>query len=89
MTARPWKPIEVYDVFRYGEHYLKYNFRGESKREYRWRIKARNGKIIAASSEGFSSRAKCLANLRLTCSTLVCAMPLDESIRDLTARKPK
>jgi len=33
------------------------------KERFRWQIKARNGKIVAASSEGFSSRAKCEKNL--------------------------
>lgn len=33
--------------------------------EWRWRVKAANGKVIDASSEGFSSKAKALNNYRL------------------------
>jgi len=32
------------------------------RRQYRWRLRARNGKIIAASSEGFNNRQDCLDN---------------------------
>jgi uncharacterized protein YegP (UPF0339 family) len=28
----------------------------DSKREYRWRLKAKNGKILADSGEGYKSR---------------------------------
>jgi len=40
------------------------------KERFRWQIKARNGKIVAASSEGFSSRAKCKKNLWLVLEVL-------------------
>lgn len=33
--------------------------------EYRWRLRARNGKIICVSSEGFKSKQSCLNNLEI------------------------
>lgn len=33
--------------------------------EWRWRIKASNGKIIGASSDGYKNRVDCVANLRI------------------------
>jgi len=44
------------------------------KERFRWQIKARNGKIVAASSEGFSSRAKCEINLWLVYEVLCGSM---------------
>jgi uncharacterized protein YegP (UPF0339 family) len=32
--------------------------------EFRWRLRAQNGKIIADSSEGYSRRIDCLAEAR-------------------------
>lgn len=36
----------------------------DNKGEYRWRRTAANGKIVGASSEGYSSRQACLDNAR-------------------------
>lgn len=38
--------------------------------EWRWRVKADNGKKVAAASEGFKNRLDCLANARITMSAL-------------------
>jgi uncharacterized protein YegP (UPF0339 family) len=35
-------------------------------RQWRWKIKADNGKIIASSSEGFFNRIDCERNAELT-----------------------
>ena len=41
-------------------------YRDESaKREWRWRFISSNGKTIAVSSEGYSSKASCLNGIRL------------------------
>lgn len=36
------------------------------RREWRWRLKGGNNKIIAASSEGFRNRVDCVNNIKLT-----------------------
>lgn len=38
---------------------------------WRWRVKARNGRIVAASSEAFASRFNAQRNLRATLRALV------------------
>lgn len=38
----------------------------DAKSGWRWKIVARNGKIVCASSEAFTSLAKCRKNARLT-----------------------
>ena len=38
--------------------------------EWRWRTTARNGRIVAASSEGFNRRGGARNNLRLTAEAL-------------------
>lgn len=38
----------------------------KTDKEYRWRIKARNGRIVAASSEAFKRRAGAVRNLAIT-----------------------
>lgn len=42
---------------------LKFKFEILFSNEYRWRITASNGDIIAASTEGYSSRKMCIENL--------------------------
>jgi uncharacterized protein YegP (UPF0339 family) len=44
---------------------MKIEIYRDRKREWRWRIKARNGRIIGASSEGFERRARAKRNLAL------------------------
>ena len=39
---------------------LKVEFYKDRKGEWRWRAKARNGKILADSAEGYKRRAMCL-----------------------------
>lgn len=38
---------------------------------WRWRVKARNGKIVAASSEAFATRAGAKRNVKATIRYLV------------------
>jgi uncharacterized protein len=37
----------------------KFQIYKDRKGEYRWRLRARNGEIIADSNEGYSSKATC------------------------------
>jgi len=43
----------------------KWEFYKDNNGEYRWRKKAANGKIVGASSEGFSSRQAAVNNAKL------------------------
>lgn len=49
-------------------------YRG-AKREWRWTIKARNGRIVGASSEGYHDRRRAFENLRLVTSVRILALP--------------
>ena len=40
---------------------MKYYYSKDATGEWRWRLKASNGKIIADSGEGYKSKADCLA----------------------------
>lgn len=42
----------------------------DKRREYRWRLRNRNGKITAASTEGYKRRGSCIKNIRRTGSLL-------------------
>ncbi len=47
----------VENVMRSGtDPKLKYEVYGDDKKEYRWRLKAGNGQIIAAASEGYKKK---------------------------------
>ena len=41
---------------------------------FRWQLKGRNGKIVAASSEGFSTKSGCATNVVRTVSALSTAV---------------
>lgn len=41
-------------------------FYTDQSREWRWRIKAENGEIVAASSESFASKVNAVNNLLMT-----------------------
>jgi uncharacterized protein YegP (UPF0339 family) len=49
---------------------MKIEIYRDRKREWRWRIKARNGRIVGASSEGFNRRGKAQKNLWLISKAL-------------------
>lgn len=40
------------------------------KREWRWRIKADNGNIIASSSEGYKNKQDCVYNAKSTAKSI-------------------
>ena len=43
----------------------KFQLYKDRKGEYRWRLRARNGEIIADSNEGYSSKAICIHGIDL------------------------
>lgn len=51
------------------EFYKKFSFKSMRK-EWRWRIKARNGNIIASSSEGYINRLDCIYNAKSTAESI-------------------
>jgi uncharacterized protein YegP (UPF0339 family) len=52
---------------------MKIEIYRDRKREWRWRIKVRNGRIIGASSEGFERRARAERNLHLIAKAIAYA----------------
>ena len=42
---------------------MTYHYYKDSKGEWRWRLKAGNGRIIADSGEGYASEQECLADI--------------------------
>ena len=40
------------------------------RREWRWRIKADNGRIIASSSEGYKNKQDCIYNAKSTAKSI-------------------
>lgn len=43
---------------------MKYHVYKDASNEWRWRLKAQNGNIIADSGEGYSTKADCLAGIQ-------------------------
>lgn len=44
---------------------LTYNIRRDATGQWRWRLRAANGRIIAESGEGYHNRADCEAAIAL------------------------
>jgi uncharacterized protein len=42
---------------------MKYHVYKDTNNEWRWRLKAANGNILADSGEGYSAKADCLAGV--------------------------
>lgn len=40
----------------------KWEFYQDSKKEWRWRRKASNGKIVGASTQGYVNKSDCISN---------------------------
>jgi len=49
--------------------YRKISF-SSLRREWRWKIKAKNGNIIAASSEGYINKQDCIYNAKSTARSI-------------------
>lgn len=47
------------------ERGLSFEVYQDAKEEFRWRLKAGNGKIIAVSSEGYKAKADCVKGIEL------------------------
>jgi len=43
---------------------MTYYYYKDNKGEWRWRLKAANGRIVADSGEGYSSEQECLADIK-------------------------
>jgi len=56
-----WKGIICLPVqsFKIGANMYTFEVYQDKRGEYRWRYKARNGNILAVSSEGYSSKRAC------------------------------
>jgi uncharacterized protein YegP (UPF0339 family) len=48
-----------------GEWTMEYCTYQDNKSEWRWRLKAKNGEIIADSGEGYKNKSDCLAGIKL------------------------
>lgn len=53
----------------YAEHDMKFVQYRDSKGEFRWRLKADNGKVIADSGEGYKNEADCNSAVSLVMDT--------------------
>jgi uncharacterized protein YegP (UPF0339 family) len=57
----------------------KFQLYEDRKGEYRWRLRARNGEIIADSNEGYSSKASCKHGIDLVKEQAANAMVEDQT----------
>ena len=51
----------------------------DTKHEYRWRLRARNGEIIADSGEGYTTKSACQSGIQLVKSDAPSASTVDQS----------
>ncbi|HYF00529.1 MAG TPA: DUF1508 domain-containing protein [Planctomycetota bacterium] len=58
-----WADAAGDDQKRKGE--LTFEVFKDARQEYRWRLKAANGRLIAMSDEGYSSKAACREGIRI------------------------
>ncbi|WP_224329015.1 MULTISPECIES: DUF1508 domain-containing protein [Stenotrophomonas] len=64
-----------FEVFREGG----LNLLAQTSGDWRWRLRADNGRIIATSGEGYRNRDDCLHGIELVTSTSVATIVYDES----------
>ena len=65
----------------------KFQLYKDRKGEYRWRLRARNGEIIADSNEGYSSKASCKHGIDLVKEQAASASVEDQTEEDQTERR--
>ena len=65
----------------------KFQLYTDRKGEYRWRLRARNGEIIADSNEGYSSKASCKHGIDLVKEQAASASVEDQTEEDQTERR--
>ena len=58
----------------------KFQLYKDRKGEYRWRLRASNGEIIADSNEGYSSKASCKQGIDLVKEQAASAMVEDQTV---------
>jgi len=63
MNTKHATKIELHWLRNDGRLYIKKKRAINGKWEWRWSLKATNGKIVGASTEGFSSRAALIKNI--------------------------
>jgi len=57
---------------------MTYRSYKDSKGEWRWRLKAANGRILADSGEGYSSEQECLKDIKRVRSSADTPVKKDE-----------
>lgn len=63
-------------------------YRDKTKRkDFRWKIVSRNGEIVGASSEGFTTLGKCKANYRMVTLKAYNNIEIDETKAKKAAAK--
>ena len=65
----------------------KFQIYKDRKGEYRWRLRARNGEIIADSNEGYSSKASCKHGIDLVKEQAASAAVEDQIEEEQTERR--
>jgi uncharacterized protein len=65
----------------------KFQIYKDRKGEYRWRLRARNGEIIADSNEGYSRKASCKHGIDLVREQAAGAAVEDQTEEDPTERR--
>ena len=65
----------------------KFQIYKDRKGEYRWRLRARNGEIIADSNEGYSRKASCKHGIDLVKEQAASAVVEDQTEEDQTERR--
>ena len=63
----------------------KFQIYQDRKGEYRWRLRARNGEIIADSNEGYSRKASCKHGIDLVKQQAASAVVEDQTERQAEA----
>jgi uncharacterized protein YegP (UPF0339 family) len=65
----------------------KFQLYEDRKGEYRWRLRARNGEIIADSNEGYSRKASCKHGIDLVKEQAASAVVEDQTEEEQTERR--
>jgi uncharacterized protein YegP (UPF0339 family) len=65
----------------------KFQLYEDRKGEYRWRLRARNGEIIADSNEGYSRKASCKHGIDLVREQAASAVVEDQTEEEQTERR--